>query len=461
MRDPVPSSAAPGAISQELRATLKLAWPLILANLTMTLIQSTDVVLLGWLGAHQLASAALGINLTFAVALVALGIITASSPMMATALGARSNAVRTVRRTFRQGLWAVVIMVLPIWLLLWNAQSVIVALGQQPDLAAEAGLFLRGYMWSLLPWLLFQVMRNFLSALERPGWILGISVAGILLNALISWSLIFGKFGLPALGIFGGGLGSTLTWSFLALGLAVVLVTDRQFRRFHLFGRWWRPDWPRLARLFKLGLPIGMTMGFEGGVFSAAAYLMGLIDAASVAAHAIALQIAATAFMVPLGLGQATTVRVGLALGRGDRDGIARAGWTAFALGVGFMVLTAMLMWFAPGMLVGLFLDSGGANDRVIALAVSFLAVAAIFQVADGAQVVGAGMLRGLHDTRTPMLFALVGYWVVGLGVGVWLAFMVGWQGVGIWAGLAAGLAAVAILMLWRWDRREALGLLP
>ena len=461
MRDPVPSSAAPSAISQELRATLKLAWPLILANLTMTLIQSTDVVLLGWLGAHQLASAALGINLTFAVALVALGIITASSPMMATALGARSNAVRTVRRTFRQGLWAVVIMVLPIWLLLWNAQSVIVALGQQPDLAAEAGLFLRGYMWSLLPWLLFQVMRNFLSALERPGWILGISVAGILLNALISWSLIFGKFGLPALGIFGGGLGSTLTWSFLALGLAVVLVTDRQFRRFHLFGRWWRPDWPRLRRLFKLGLPIGMTMGFEGGVFSAAAYLMGRIDAASVAAHAIALQIAATAFMVPLGLGQATTVRVGLALGRGDRDGIARAGWTAFALGVGFMVLTAMLMWFAPGMLVGLFLHSGGANDRVIALAVSFLAVAAIFQVADGAQVVGAGMLRGLHDTRVPMGFALFGYWVIGLGVGVWLAFMVGWQGVGIWAGLAAGLAAVAVLMLGRWTRREALGLLP
>ncbi|MEO5809341.1 MAG: MATE family efflux transporter [Sphingomicrobium sp.] len=445
----------------ELRATLSLAAPLVLSNLTMGLIQATDVVLMGWLGSRQLAAAALGLNLTFAVALVALGLLTATSPMIATALGRRSNAVREVRRTFRQGLWATAIMIVPIWLLMWNAAPVIRALGQEPALAADAALFLKGYMWSMLPWLLFQVMRNFLSAMERPGWILIISAAGILLNALMSWSLIFGHFGLPALGIFGGGLGSSITWTLLTLALGLVLVSDRQFRRFHLFGRWWRADWPRLGRLVRLGLPIGVTMGLEGGVFSGAAYLMGLIDAASIAAHAIALQIAVTSFMVPLGLSQVATVRVGLALGRGDRGGISRAGWTAFALGTGFMAATGLLMLLAPGALVRLFVDGAPGNAQVTALAIKFIGVAAIFQVADGAQVVGAGMLRGLHDTRVPMGFALLGYWLVGLGVGVWLAFYLGWHGVGIWTGLAAGLTTVAVLMLGRWMRREALGLLP
>ena len=448
-----------GHWSEELRATLALAWPLILSNLTMQLINATDVVLLGWLGPQQLAAAALGLNLTWAFTLVAMGLITASSPMMATALGARAHSVRDVRRTFRQSLWLVVGVSIPLWILLWNAEPIILALGQQPDLAAQAALFLKGYMWSVLPFLAFQAMRNFLSALERPGWIFAISVIGIGLNALVSWALIFGKFGLPALGILGGGLGSSIVWAVLALGLGIVLVTDRQFRRYRLFGRWWRADWPRLARLLALGLPIGLTMGFEGGVFSAAAYLMGLISADNVAAHAIALQIAALTFMVPLGLGQAVTVRVGRALGAADHSGVSRAGWTAFVLGVGFMTVMALIMWLVPQPLVGLFLEEEAQRGTVMALAVSFLAVAAAFQIVDGAQVIAAGMLRGLHDTRVPMLFALVGYWVVGLGSGVWLAFSRDWGGVGIWTGLAAGLAFVALLMLARWVMRGRLGL--
>jgi MATE family multidrug resistance protein len=300
-------------------------------------------------------------------------------------------------------------------------------------------------------------MRNFLSALERPGWVLAINTAGIFLNALVSWALIFGKLGLPELGIFGGGLGSAIVWTAMALALAIVIRTDRQFRRFHLFGNFHRPDWPRFRELFRLGLPIGLTMGFEGGVFSAAAYLMGLISADSVAAHQIALQIAATSFMVPLALGQAATVRVGLALGRGDRAGVGRAGWVAFGLGTGFMALMAIVMWLFPSTLVNLFLR--GEAPAVAALAVQFLFIAAIFQIVDGAQVVGAGMLRGLHDTRVPMVYALFGYWAVGLGVGVALAFFYDWRGTGIWVGLAAGLASVAALMLWRWSRRDVLGL--
>jgi len=443
----------------ELGATLSLAWPLILSNLTMAAIQATDVVLMGWLGARQLAAAALGLNLNFAFSLICLGLVTASSPMMATALGAKLRSAHQVRRTFRQSFWMVATVTVPVWLILWNSEGLIRTLGQEPALARDAQTFLHGYMWSMLPFLLFQAMRNFVAALERPGWVLAISLTGIVLNALLSYSLIFGKFGLPAWGIFGGGLGSSIVWTLLALMLALVIVTDRQFRRYHLFGRFWRPDWPRYRRLWKLGLPIGLAMGFEGGVFSAAAYLMGLINADSVAAHAVALQIAALSFMVPWGLSQAVTVRVGLFLGRRDSTGIARAGWTAWALGVGFMGVMAILIWSIPRELITLFLDDTPANAPVIALGVTFLGIAAIFQVVDGAQVVGAGMLRGLHDTRVPMIFTFVGYWAIGIGVGAWLAFARGWQGQGIWIGLAIGLAIVAVLMIWRWSRREALGL--
>ena len=449
-----------GAWRAELGATLTLAWPLILANLTMAAIQATDVVLMGWLGARPLAASALGINLTFAFSLICLGLVTASSPMMATALGAKIQAVHEVRRTFRQSFWLVGTVTIPIWLVLWNSEPVIRSLGQEPALARDAQTFLHGYMWSMLPFLLFQAMRNFVSALERPGWVLAISLAGIVTNALLGYGLIFGHFGLPAWGIFGGGLASSIVWAMQALLLALVIVTDRQFRRFHLFGRFWRPDWPRYRKLWKLGFPIGLAMGFEGGVFSAAAYLMGLINAESVAAHAVALQIAALSFMVPWGLAQAVTVRVGRHLGEGDRDGITRAGWTAWVLGVGFMALMALLIWSIPRDLITIFLEDTPENAQVIALGVSFLAIAAIFQVVDGAQVVGAGMLRGLHDTRVPMIFTFIGYWAIGIGIGAWLAFERGWEGQGIWTGLAIGLAIVAVLMIWRWTRRERLGLI-
>ena len=172
----------------ELRATLALAWPLMLANLTMQLIQATDVVLLGWLGAKELAAAALALSLSFGMILFALGVLTASSPMIATALGARFNAVRDVRRTFRQSLWAAALMTVPALIVLWNAEPIILAFGQDPELARLAAWFLKGYMWVIPPWMLFQVMRNFVSAMERPRWVLVISAAGIPLNALVSWS---------------------------------------------------------------------------------------------------------------------------------------------------------------------------------------------------------------------------------------------------------------------------------
>ena len=448
-----------GAWLGELRATLALAWPLILANVTQQVIQATDVLLMGRLGATQLAAATLALNLTFTINIFLLGLITASSPMMATALGQRSNAVRDVRRTFRAGLWLIALALPPYWFILWHVGDLMRLFGQSDELARQGQTFLRAYMWCTAPWLLFQLLRNFVSALERPKVILLLSLCGIALNALLSWSLIFGHFGLPALGLSGGGLGSTLTWFSICAALVVVTSIHRRFRRFHLMGHFWRFDLERTMAMVRLGWPIGVTMALEMGVFALAAYFMGWIGAPAVAAHAVALQIAALTFMVPLGLGQAATVRVGLAVGRRDKAGITRAGWTAWVLGVGFMGAMALMMWGFPRTLVTWFLADAPQNAFVIGLAVSFLRVAAAFQLVDGAQVIGAGMLRGLHDTRWPLLFALVGYWVVGLGIGSWLAFGADWKGVGIWIGLATGLASVAALMLARWVMRDRLGL--
>jgi MATE family multidrug resistance protein len=235
-----------------------------------------------------------------------------------------------------------------------------------------------------------------------------------------------------------------------------------RLRAMHLFGHWWRADWPRFRELVRLGTPIALTWAFEVSVFSCAVYLMGLIDTTSVAAHVIALQIAAFAFMVPLGLSQAATVRVGYAHGARDPEWIALAGRVALACALGFALLSAAVMWLFPRQLAGLFLDRSEAGSAaVLAMAVRFLLVAAVFQIVDGAQVIGASILRGLHDTRIPMLYAGFGYWVVGLGSGAYLAFATPLRGTGIWIGLALGLAVVSVLMLTRWSRRARLSLVP
>jgi multidrug resistance protein, MATE family len=435
----------------ELRATLLLAWPMILSNLTMMLIGVTDVILLGWLGLRELAAGALGHNLAIFCAIFCMGLVTATAPMMASEKGRMAHSVRDIRRTFRQGLWVCCSVMVPIWAFLWNTEAILVATGQQPDLAANAAIFVRAYMWSILPFLGFLVLRNFVAALEQPVWATVVACGAVVLNAVVNYGLILGHYGLPQLGLMGAGIGSTITNVVQFAVMALVVSFHPKFRRYHLFGRFWRPDSPRFRQIWRLGLPIGVTI-----------LLMGLINEASVAAHAVAIQIASLTFMVPMGLGQAATVRVGLAFGRNDADGITKAGWTAFVLGTGFMAAMALGIYSFSEALIGIFVTPVDAETtQVFNLAVSFLMVAAIFQIVDGAQVVGAGMLRGLHDTKVPMYFAAFGYWVVGIGVGGWLAFRGGWDGVGVWTGLATGLAVVSVLMLVRWSMRALLGLLP
>lgn len=444
----------------EIRATLVLAWPMILTNLAQVAMTATDVAIIGRLGPTELAAGALGSNLYFAALIFGLGLAYGTAPMMAAELGRKKHSVRDVRRTVRQGLWLSVFISIPLWIILWNGEAILLAMGQRPELAEQAGIYVRCLQWAILPFYGYIVLRSFISALERPGWALVVMVVAVAFNAFANWVLVFGHLGFPAMGIAGSGIATSIASVLMFAGLAAVIMVERNFRRYHLFGRFWRADWPRLTALLRLGAPISGILAFEVTIFNAAAFLMGLIDPIQLAAHAVALQIASVTFMVPLGIGQAVTVRVGLAYGARDFDGVTRAGWSAYCIGVSFMVLMALLMLAFPKVLIAAFIDiSDPANAAVISYAVTFLMFAAMFQVADGAQAVGAGMLRGLQDTKVPMFYAAFGYWGVGLPLGAVLAFHYGMQGVGIWLGLFIGLAVVAILLLYRWLRRDSLDL--
>jgi multidrug resistance protein, MATE family len=441
---------------------MSLAWPLILTNITMMLINATDVFLLARVGPEALAASAMGSGIVIAMLLFGIGLVTAASPMMASKIGAMPHSVRDVRRTFRQSLWAAVAVTIPIWILLWFSTPLLLAAGQPEQLARDTGMFIGTLQWMILPALGTVALRSFMSALEMPRWTLVAGIAAVVVNAVVNYGLIFGKFGLPAWGLWGAGIGSSVTSLFQFLFLIGVTYLHPKFRRYRLFGRFWRSDWARFKEICRLGFPIALHMGFEASVFAAAVIIMGYISTEAVAAHAVAIQIASMTFMVPMGIAQAATVRVGIGFGQSDNDAITRAGWAAFVLGVGFMVAMALLIWIMPRTLAGLFIDPAMAgNVRVLDIAVGYLGIAAIFQIVDGAQVVGAGMLRGLHDTKWPMLFAAFGYWVIGIGVGAMLAFWAQWDGVGIWVGLATGLAIVAVLIVFRWLSRDKLGLLP
>jgi putative MATE family efflux protein len=275
-----------------------------------------------------------------------------------------------------------------------------------------------------------------------------------------NWLLVFGNAGFPALGLEGSALASVVTSLFMMNAWVLAFMFDRKLRRFRFFGRWWRTEWPRFWQIVKLGTPIALAWTMEGALFGGAAVLMGLIGVAEVAAHAVALNIAAIAFQVPLGVAQAATIRVGLAYGAQDKAAVKRAGWTAIAVGTCFMILTAIVIWLAPRLLIGIYIDTSvPENARTVALALQFLTIAAMFQLLDGAQVVTAGALRGLQDARVPMIFAGIGYWIAGFGTAIVLGFYTRLQGQGIWIGLAAGLAVVSGLMLTRWSLRERLGL--
>jgi MATE family multidrug resistance protein len=384
------------------------------------------------------------------------------SALIAAELGRRRHAVREVRRSVRMALWLAVAAGSVGMALCLVGEPLMLATGQDPVVAAMAGGFLDVIMWAMVPMIVANVLRQFISALGRPLFATAITAMALVVSVLANYTLVFGHFGAPALGLEGSALASVLTSLFMLGAYLVAIHRDRRLRRYRIFGRWWRPEWTRLADLLRLGTPIGLTILAEAGLFSGAAFLVGRIGPAQLAGHTVALQVAALAFQVPFGVAQAATIRVGYHFGARDRDAIGRAGVVAVALGGGFMLVTASLMLLAPTLVLGLYVDPGEArNAAMVGFAIQYLTVAAAFQLFDGLQAVAAGALRGLQDTRVPMWIALFGYWVPGFGTAIGLGFYTPLEGLGVWIGLMVGLVVVAGLLLQRWRARARLGLLP
>ncbi|HEX3431459.1 MAG TPA: MATE family efflux transporter [Rhizomicrobium sp.] len=432
------------------RELLKLAAPLVLTQLSQMAIMTTDVVMLGRLGKTALASAALGNTVFFFTWLVGCGPVAAVAPMIAHILGANPNDRAGVRNAVRMGFWSVLILSVPLIALLLFTRPILLLLGQQPELAAGAGRFTGMICWGLPFSLGYQVLRNFSTALSRPKASMWVMAVSILFNAAGDYALIFGHFGFPRLELVGSGLASACSYAFAFVAMICVVHLIPELTKFRILRRFHRPHFSKLVEVFRLGMPIGLTMIFEAMLFNAATLIMGTFGTASVAAHQIALNVPSITFMVPLGVGMAATVRVGLAAGAGDGDAVRRAGYGALLMGAGFMTLTGIALWLFPNEIASLYFADERRNADVIALAVVFLRVAAAFQVFDGVQVVGAMCLRGLKDAHMPMWIAGLSYWLGGFPVCLWLAFGRHMHGLGIWIGLATGLFCAAVLMCGR-----------
>lgn len=446
----------------ELGETLRLALPLVAANILQMAVFAIDVMFVARLGQESLAASSLAVALFALINFGFTGLTGAVAPLIAAERGRRTNAVREIRRSVRMGLWLAVLCGFIGMGVCALGEKLMLATGQSPVLSERAGGFLFVLSFALLPMLIANVLRTFVAAMGRPVFATVITALAILVNALGNWTFVFGKFGMPALGLTGSALSSVVTALAMAAAYVVAIRSDRRLRRFHVFGRLWRPEWTRLRQMVTIGLPIGLTIVAEAGLFSAAAFLMGRIGEAELAAHTVALQIAAIFFQVPFGIGQAATIRVGYHYGAGDVAAIGRAGWASLLVSFGFMFISSSAMLFAPTLLLAAYLDvSATANAALVLLAVQYLAVGAAFQLFDGMQAVAAGVLRGIQDTRMPMVIAVTGYWIPGFGTAVWLGLNTPLAGVGIWIGLAVGLVVVAALLLHRWHRRERLRLVP
>ena len=452
---------APLGWKAECIETLRIAGPLALANLLQMLTYAVDIIFIARRGPQELAAASLGISVFGLLVWSLQGLTGAVAPIMAAELGARAPALRPVRRSVRMALWLAAITGAMAMVVCTFTEPLMRLTGQDERIAVLGGQYVDILLWSAIPMIMASVLRNFVSALGRPIFATMITALGIGVNALGNYAFIFGNLGAPAMGLEGAAIATIITSLAIVLFYVIAIRIDARLHRYHVFGFFWRPDWARLGEIIRIGTPIWLTILAEAGVFAAAAFLMGMVGAQQLAAHTLALQIAAMAFQVPQGVGQAATIRVGYFFGASESEGVRQAGWAAIGMGLAFVTMTALAMLLAPEYLLAIYIDPWDpANATLVGYATSFLIVGAAFQLSDSTQVVGAGVLRGLKDTRIPMWIALFSYWVPGFGLAVGLGFAAGLGGVGIWIGLAAGLTCAAILLLARWHRRETLGLL-
>lgn len=431
------------------RAILVLGLPIIGSHLAQMALTVTDTLLLGRYGVAELAAATIGGTAFFVIFILGAGFGQAIMPLVAEAIG-RGDEVQ-VRRDSRMGLWLSAgygALALPVF---WYSGSWLSALGQAPEVADLAQQFLRILGFGMMPALMVMSLKSSLSALGRPQVVLWVTIGAVVLNILVASTLIFGRWGAPELGVRGAAIATlAVQWATFA-ALAAYAHVSPAVRRFHLFKRFWRPDWSVLLSVFRLGWPIGVTGLAESGLFASATVMMGWVGTVALAAHGIAMQAAALAFMVHLGLSNAATVLTGRAMGEEDPRSLREAAAVSIALSAGFAALIIALFLTFPQAILVLFLDTAQADaPEILVYGTTLLALAALFQLGDAMQVMALGLLRGIQDTRVPMWAAAISYWGIGIPVSYGLGFVVGWGGVGVWLGLSAGLAAASGLMMVR-----------
>ncbi len=432
------------SFSGHTRAVLTLGLPLVGGHLAQFAIGLTDTIMIGWYGVPELAALTLAHSYFFTLLLLGSGFAWAIMPMVATYAAKQDDP--QIRRATRMALWLSGLFFAVFMPLQWFSEPIFRALGQTDQISQMAQSYLRVAGWGMLPALGVMVLKSYLAGLEHTRIVLWITLAAAVANVIANYALIFGNWGAPELGIAGAGLASVSS-NIVALVL-VVAYALRRLPEHQLFVRFWRPDWDMFAQVFRLGWPIGLTSLAEVALFAGSAVLMGWLGTIALAAHGIAIQIATATFMIQLGLSNAATVRAGNALGRGDARHLtmgARAVLMLGAMGVAFSVSLFLLL---PETLLGAFLDpSDPDRAAIIEIGRGLLMMAALFQLADAAQVIFLGLLRGLQDTRVPMIVAAVSYWGVGMPAAWLLAFPLGLAGVGVWLGLTLGLAVAALLL--------------
>ena len=428
---------------------LRLAAPLALAELGWMVMGIVDTLMAGPLGAAAIGAGSLGGMVFYPIATAAMGLLLGMDTLVAQSFGEGNH--RDCRSTLISGVWLTVILSPPVAVMLWAMIPVLEAAGTNPHVMALVGGYLRALIWGVPPLLLFTAFRRYLQAVNVVKLITFALVSANLINFGGNWLLMYGHWGIPALGLTGSGWSTTISRAYMAAVVgAAVWWHERRSGRL-LFRMSWRPHAARMWHLLKLGLPAAGQIGFEGAVFGIVTVLAARLDEASLAAHSIAINVISTTYMVPLGISSAAAVRVGQAVGRRDRRGASLAGWTALSLSAAFMGVAGVVLWVIPGWIVRAYIR----DLPVIGTGAVLLRIAAVFELFDGFQVVATGALRGLGDTRTPMLAHLGGYWIVGLPVAYWLAFPRGWGAQGIWVGLSAALILIGAALIAVWHVRS------
>ena len=432
---------------------LRLAAPLAVAELGWMSMGVVDTIMAGPLGPAAVGTGSLGGMVFYPIAICGTGMLLGMDTLVAQAYG--SGDVEDCRRTLVNGVWLGSALSPLLALVLWGLVPVLRAAGVNPRVMAMLGPFLGNLLWGVWPLLLYAAFRRYLQAVNIVKPVTFALVSANLVNAAGNWLLMFGHWGAPAMGVAGSALSTSLARAYMAAVMAATIVWHERKTGYRLFHLTWLPDWPRIRRLVKLGLPAAGQILFEGAVFAIVTTLAARLDEASLAAHGIALNVISTTYMVPLGISSAAAVRVGQAYGRRDIRAAAVAGWTALLLSSLFMGTAGLALSIVPRWIVRIYIR----DAAVISCGTLLLRIAAVFELFDGLQVVAGGALRGLGDTRTPMLAHLAGYWAVGLPVAYTLCFPLRWGAAGLWVGLSAALILIgaALVVVWRRAIRSTL----